>query len=200
MDVPQAELPLTAFIFVKCWNTRVMTIEPHVATEKAKAVVLEHFRWIDGDADVWSMLRDPEGLASIVRGLAAPHRSSGVTVVAAIESRGFLLGGAVAIELRVGFAAIRKDGAMFPGDKVQMTTKPDYRGNTRQLSALRSQFAVGDKVLLVDDWIETGSQALTALGLVKTCGAELIGISVIIDEAAELRKGAVASHIGCCQS
>jgi adenine phosphoribosyltransferase len=74
-----------------------MTIEPTEATERARNVVLEHFRWIDGDADVWSMLRDPEGLAAIVRGLGAPHRSSGVTAVAAIESCGFLLGGAVAI-------------------------------------------------------------------------------------------------------
>jgi adenine phosphoribosyltransferase len=105
----------------------------------------------------------PAFVAAIVRGLAAPHRSSGVTTVAAIESRGFLLGGAVAIELGVGFAAIRKDGALFPGDKVLMRTKPDYRGKTRQLSVLRSQFAAGDRVLLVDDWIETGSQALTVL-------------------------------------
>ena len=66
-----------------------------------------------------------------------------------------------------------------------MTTKPDYRGKTRELSALRSQFAAGDKVLLVDDWIETGSQALTALDLVTACGAELLGISVLIDEAAD---------------
>jgi adenine phosphoribosyltransferase len=131
--------------------------------------------------------------------------------VAAIESGGFLLGGAVAIELEVGFAAIRKDGALFLGDKVQMRTKPDYRGRTRGLSALRSQFAAADRVLLVDDWIETGSQALAAVDLVKACGAELIGISVIIDETADsarellppitalVRAGDLPSHTLCIQ-
>jgi adenine phosphoribosyltransferase len=164
------------------WNTRSMPKATKDELNAARATVLKHFRWIDGDADVWSMLRDPEALAAIIRGLAAPYRSAGVTVVVAIESRGFLLGAAVAIELGVGFAAIRKDGALFPGDKQRIRTEPDYRGNTRELSALRSQFSAGDRALLIDDWIETGSQALAARAVVEACGAELSGLSVIIDE------------------
>jgi len=81
----------------------------------ARAQVLGRFRWIDGHADVWHVFRDPIAFRTVVQALADPYRAAGVTAVAGVESRGFLLGGAVAMELGVGFVAIRKAGALFPG-------------------------------------------------------------------------------------
>jgi adenine phosphoribosyltransferase len=69
----------------------------------ARDVVLGRFAWIGGHADVWAVFRDAEALRTVVAALAEPFRAEGITAVCGIESRGFLLGGAVAVELGVGF-------------------------------------------------------------------------------------------------
>lgn len=84
-------------------------------TSHARTVALERFRWTGGHSDVWPIFRDPGALAAVVRGLAGPFRDDGVTAVRGVESRGFLLGAAVAVELGVGFVAVRKGEGIFPG-------------------------------------------------------------------------------------
>jgi adenine phosphoribosyltransferase len=64
-------------------------------------------------------------------------------------------------------------------------TAPDYRGNTRSLSVRRDHYAAGQRIALVDDWIETGSQARATAQLIDRCGARLVAIAVIVDEAAD---------------
>lgn len=149
----------------------------------ARQRALQHFRWIDGHADTWTMLRDADSLKAIVHGLASLFRDEQVDVIAGIESRGFALAPAVAVALGVGFTPIRKDGVLFPGNVVRAQTDLDYRGNRRTLAARRDHFGSGQRVVLVDDWIETGSQAMTAADLISQCGATLVTIAVIIDEA-----------------
>jgi len=99
-----------------------------------------------------------------------------------VWDRGFLLGGAAAVELGVGFVPIRKAGGLFPGAKVTRATAPDYRGVVNTLRLQRSALAPGDRVVLVDDWIQTGSQVRAVHALIAECGAELVGCSVIVDE------------------
>lgn len=151
-----------------------------------RQAVLEHFRWIGGAADTWSMLRSAEGLALVVAGLAALVESERPDVIMGIESRGFVLAPAVALALGIGFAPVRKDGALFPGPKVDQMTGPDYRGNRRTLSARQDLLSPGQRVVLVDDWIETGSQAIAAKALVADCGALLVSVAVIVDEASAM--------------
>lgn len=158
---------------------------------EARDVLLRHFRWIDGHADVWSIFRDAAALRMTVAALAAPYRSAGVSAVAGIESRGFLLGAATAIELGVGFVAVRKAGALFPGNKARIWTESDYRGKRTELLAQRAAISVADRVLLVDDWIETGSQALAVMRLVEACGAELVGVSVLVDQLSKAAHAAL---------
>lgn len=148
-----------------------------------REAVIEHFRWIDGDADTWSMLRSAEGLSSVVAGLAALAESERPDVIIGIESRGFVLAPAVALALGVGFAPVRKDGALFPGPSVRRMTGPDYRGNRRTLSARQDLLSPGQRVVLVDDWIETGSQAIATRALIDDCGAELVSVAVMVDQA-----------------
>jgi adenine phosphoribosyltransferase len=81
-----------------------------------------------------------------------------VPKVAGIESRGFMLGTAAALELGVGFVPVRKADGLFPGPKGVAEAGTDYRGNWHTLRLQRAALADGDRVLLVDDWIETGSQ------------------------------------------
>ncbi|QQD77548.1 adenine phosphoribosyltransferase [Curtobacterium sp. YC1] len=156
--------------------------------ERGRQAVLEHFRWIDGHADTWAVLRRPGPLRAVVDGLAHLLTDDRPDVVVAVEARGFVLGPAVALALGVGFVPVRKDGAVFPGPVVTATTEPDYRGNRRTLALRQDLIGTGERVVLVDDWIETGSQARAAAGLVERCGGTLAAVGVVVDEAAEAAR------------
>lgn len=157
-------------------------------TASARQAVLNRFAWVDGHADVWAVFRDAEALHLVVAALVEPFVDQWVTAVCGIESRGFLLGGAAAVQLGVGFVPVRKAGGLFPGDKASRTTTPDYRGTVNTLRLQRSALAPGDRVVLVDDWIETGSQVRAVRELVAGCGAELAGCSVIVDQLPDHRR------------
>ncbi len=152
------------------------------AGSDVRAHVLEHFRWIDGDADTWSMLRDADALRAISNGLADLLRSENIDVIVGIEARGFVLGPMVAEQLGIGFSPVRKNGALFPGETISLHTAADYRGKQQTLTLRADHFHAGERVALVDDWIETGSQAATAAQLISEAGARLVLIAVIIDE------------------
>lgn len=164
-------------------------------TARAHRAVLDRFAWVDGHADVWAIFRNAAALRLVVAALTGPFRRDGVTAVCGIESRGFLLGGAAAVALGVGFVPIRKAGGLFPGAMVTRTSAADYRGLANPLRLQRSSVAAGDRLLLVDDWIETGSQFSCARQLVVDCGAELVGYSVIVDDLTdEARAGLGRGH------
>lgn len=146
--------------------------------------MLRSFAWRDGHADVWSIFADGPAFAAVVRALAEPWRESGIGCVLGIESRGFLLGGAVALQLGVGFVAIRKAAGLLPGPKLVANSQPDYRGLSHQLRMQRVLHA-GQRALLVDDWAERGSQASAVARLVEQAGAELAGLSLMVDQLAD---------------
>ena len=138
--------------------------------------------WIDGHANVWHAFSDPALFRHLIAGLADPFRDAGITHVAGIEARGFILGAAVAADLGIGFVAIRRDRGLLPGPKHVGTTPPDYRGNTTVLRLQQEALSPADTVLLVDDWFETGSQALTAVALIEQTGARYAGASIVVDQ------------------
>lgn len=156
-----------------------------------RALFLEHFRWEGHHADLWRIFRDPVALGAVVAGLAEPFRGSGLDAVIGIESRGFLLGGAVAVELGVGFVAVRKGEGLLPGPKVRRRTAPDYRGRSHELRLRTDDLRPGDRAVLVDDWAETGAQSAAVAALVREVGAELVGIAVVVDELAEAVRPAL---------
>src|SRR5437667_303788 len=90
--------------------------------------VLETFRWIDGDAFLTPVFRDATTLASLGPGLVEPFRDLGVTTVVSPEAHGLLLGSLCAVSLGVGFVAARKAGVSRPGDRLRVTSDPDWRG------------------------------------------------------------------------
>jgi adenine phosphoribosyltransferase len=139
--------------------------------------------WVDGHADVWRLFQEPAQLREITEALVGPFRGQ-VTKVAGIESRGFILGTAASLLLDVGFVPIRKGNGLFPGPKLVVEAAADYRGNHHTLRMQRSAVAVGDLVLLVDDWIETGNQARAARSLIEQCGARLAGVATIASQLA----------------
>jgi adenine phosphoribosyltransferase len=144
--------------------------------------LVERFAWVQGHADVWRLFDDASLLARLVTALADPFREDGVTKVVGVEARGFVLGAAVALELRAGFVAVRKSPGRLPGTKLEVVTEPDYRGTRHRFVLQRRALAAGDRALLVDDWAERGSQALAARALVEACGAHLVGVSLLVDQ------------------
>ncbi len=164
-------------------------------TTPARELLLDAFRWTDGHGDIWPAFRDAGTLAALIRDLVEPFRGAGITAVCGIESRGFLLGGAAAVALGAGFAAVRKGDGLFPGEKLTARTQPDYRGLRHELRLRRSSLGPGDAVLFVDDWIETGSQARAVRELVAAAGARLVGCAVIVDEVRpDAREGLGTFH------
>ncbi|HET9170182.1 MAG TPA: phosphoribosyltransferase family protein [Actinospica sp.] len=155
------------------------------APSPARQLVLDHFGWASGHADVWSVFRDAKSLAAVVAALAEPFRTGGVDAVCGVEARGFLLGAAVAVELGAGFLPVRKGTGLLPGEKTFGQTAPDYRGLRHTLRLQRASVAEGDRILLVDDWIETGNQALTVKGLIEQCGGSWVGCAVMVDQLAD---------------
>ena len=84
-----------------------------------REIFLERFRWVGGHADVVGLFGDGVFLAQAAEALAMPFQAAGVTRVAGVEARGFILGTAVALDLGVGFVPIRKQGAIHPGPKAE---------------------------------------------------------------------------------
>jgi adenine phosphoribosyltransferase len=157
----------------------------------ARDAVLEQFRWIEGHADVWRLFASPQTFSLVIDALAAPWRGMDVTTVCGIEARGFLLGGAVARQLGAGFVAIRKSGGLLPGEKLHATADADYRGEAHTLRAQRELLGPSDRVLLVDDWAEAGSQAMAAMQIIERSGASYLGLSIIVDQLVDDRRTAL---------
>jgi adenine phosphoribosyltransferase len=151
-------------------------------TGDLKVDLRERIPWVGGHADVWRAFSDEEFFPRLVAALADPYRAEGVTKVAGVEARGFILAAAVAVELSAGFVAIRKDAGLFPGEKIIRVCDPDYRGNRPTLRLQVQSLEPSDRVLLVDDWVETGSQALAAKAMIEETGAFFVGASVIVDQ------------------
>lgn len=154
--------------------------------------VLAAFRWVDGHADIWRVFNDAAVFPSVVSELASIVPQVGATKVAGIESRGFILGAAVAAHAGIGFVAIRKEAGLFPGPKESVRAAPDYRENSHLLRVQRDSLSAGDGVLLVDDWAERGSQAVAARQLIERCGATWAGLALVVDQLDPVRREELA--------
>ncbi len=144
--------------------------------------LVERLEYFDGDSDTLGLFADSTFLVRAAAALAAPFRDAGVAKVAGIEARGFVLATAVALELRAGFVAVRKPGSVHPGPKVVLRAPPDWRGQETALRVQRHAISPGDAVLVVDDWAETGSKAVTARRLIDACGGRYVGLSLLVDQ------------------
>jgi adenine phosphoribosyltransferase len=137
------------------------------------------FRWVNGElSDPAGWWRDPELLAWIAAALAEPYRGSGITVIIGPESRGFLVGGLVARELCAGFVEAYKHADEKPENEAVLASGP--------LAVRRRLLAPEDRVLAVDDWLDTGRQLAAVEAIVGAAGATYVGAAVI----ASTRSGA----------
>ena len=128
--------------------------------------------------DITTLLNHPRGFRQSVDLLVAPHAGTKIDHVAGIEARGFILGGAVAHQLSIGFIPVRKKGKL-PGETISQEYELEY--GTDHVEIHIDAVKQGDKVLLVDDLIATGGTAEAAIKLIEKAGAHVIGCSFVID-------------------
>lgn len=127
--------------------------------------------------DITPVLADPALFADTTEAMAEPFRAMGITHVAGIESRGFILAAPVAQALRAGFLPIRK-----PGKLPWLTAGRDYAleyGSDR-LEMHVDACARGARVLLVDDVLATGGTAAAAASLIEDIGGDVVACSFLL--------------------
>lgn len=128
--------------------------------------------------DITPLLRSAEGLDAACTLLAEPFRASGVTIVAGIESRGFIFGSVVAQKLAAGFIPIRK-----PGKLPWTTRRHEYvlEYGSDALEIHDDALTPNDRVLVVDDVLATGGTLAAATHLVRGFDATLVGAGAVIE-------------------
>ncbi len=128
--------------------------------------------------DFTPLLADPRGLALAVELMANPYRGRGVEVVAGAESRGFIFGIAIAQALSTGFVPVRKPGKL-PRQVHAVEYALEYGRDRLEIHA--DAIRPGQRVLLVDDLLATGGTLEACVQLLGKCGADIAGISVLIE-------------------
>ncbi len=128
--------------------------------------------------DVTTLFLDPRGFRMAVDQLLHPYAGMQIDKVAGLEARGFILGGAIAHQLSVGFVPIRKKGKL-PGKTIEQSYKLEYGEATVELHD--DSLQAGEKVLLIDDLLATGGTAEAGIMLIERLGAEVVSCGFVID-------------------
>ncbi len=131
-----------------------------------------------GFKDITTLLKEPEAFNQTIEKLCEPYKHSNVDIVAGIESRGFIFGGAVAVELNAGFVPIRKKGKL-PAETLSEEYSLEY--GTDVVEVHKDAVKGGMKVLLVDDLLATGGTAAASVRLIRKLGGDIIGAAFVIE-------------------
>jgi len=130
--------------------------------------------------DITTLLKDAAGFRAAVEALAQPYRRAGVDLVVGVESRGFILGAAVADRLGVGFVPVQKPGKL-PSRTRRASYSLEY--GTDSLEIHEDAVGRGQRVLIVDDLLATGGTARAVADLVKQLGGQIVGVAFLIELA-----------------
>jgi adenine phosphoribosyltransferase len=128
--------------------------------------------------DVTTLLREPEGFKMAVDAMSMPYADRDIGLIVGIESRGFILGAAVADRLGAGFVPVRKLGKL-PAATVRATYELEY--GTDSLEMHRDAISKGQRVVIVDDLLATGGTARATVDLVRQVGGQVAGIAFLIE-------------------
>ena len=128
--------------------------------------------------DVTTLLQDADGFRQAVDAMALPYGASRIDTVVGIESRGFIFGAVVADRLGAGFVPVRKPGKL-PSRTLRESYALEYGNDTLELHADAAR--AGHRVLIVDDLLATGGTAEATVRLVRSTGAEVVGLQFLIE-------------------
>jgi adenine phosphoribosyltransferase len=128
--------------------------------------------------DITTLIKDPVGLKLCIDDFVSRYKDKPIDVIVGIDSRGFILGGAVAYLLGKGFVPVRKKGKL-PAETESETYDLEYGTDTIEIH--KDAIVAGQKVLIIDDLIATGGTALAAAKLVEKLGGEIAELAFIVD-------------------
>jgi adenine phosphoribosyltransferase len=128
--------------------------------------------------DVTTLVGDPVAFKTAITLLAEPWRKAPPDKVAGLEARGFIIGGALAATLEVGFIPVRKPGKL-PARTLRADYTLEYGSDSLEIHADAARR--GERVLLVDDLIATGGTAQAALQLLTLLGVDVVGAAFVVD-------------------
>lgn len=160
-------------------------VEPPAAPDDPAARLRERIRTVPdfprpgvSFRDITPLLSDAADFAAAIEALADPFAGRGLSVVASIESRGFLFAAPLALSLGVGLAVLRKPGKL-PRETVRREYRLEYGESALEMH--RDAVGPGDRVLIVDDVLATGGSAAAAGEVVSGQGAAVVGYSFLIE-------------------
>jgi adenine phosphoribosyltransferase len=142
--------------------------------------------------DITTLLKDASAMRETVRQLSDPFKGKGIQKVVCIESRGFVLGAAIAVELNAGFVPVRKKGKL-PGEVLRQEYALEYGTDTVEIH--RDGVEKGERILLHDDLLATGGTMTAAIRLVEQLGAEIVGVSFLIELTFLNGRQRLAPHV-----
>ena len=128
--------------------------------------------------DVTTLFADPRGFRMCIDQLLHPYAGERIDKVVGLEARGFIIGGAIAHQLSLGFVPIRKKGKL-PGATLSEAYKLEYGEAVMEIH--HDAIAPGEKVLVVDDLLATGGTAAAGIKLIERLGGEIVGCAFIVD-------------------
>ena len=149
--------------------------------------------------DVTTLFNDARGFRMAIDLLLHPYAGRRIDRVAGLEARGFILGGAVAHQLSIGFTPIRKKGKL-PYTTIGQDYELEY--GTESIEMHTDAITKGEVVLVVDDLVATGGTALAAVELIRRTGGDIVGCACIVDlpdlgGSRKLREVGVTLHALC---
>ncbi|MBL9187817.1 MAG: purine phosphoribosyltransferase family protein [Opitutaceae bacterium] len=128
-------------------------------------------------SDVTPIFAEPAAFAALVDDLVAPWRGDKIERVVGTDALGFIVGTAIALQLGVGFVPVRKGGKL--PVKNERVSFLDYSGGEKTFELRAHPWPPGTRVLLTDEWIETGATARAAVELIERAGGVVAGIAAI---------------------
>ncbi|MDQ7069639.1 MAG: adenine phosphoribosyltransferase [Rhodobacterales bacterium] len=128
--------------------------------------------------DVTTLFADPRGFRMAVDQMLHPYAGMQIDKVVGLEARGFILGGAIAHQLTVGFVPIRKKGKL-PGAVISEAYTLEYGEAVMEIHD--DAIKAGERILVVDDLLATGGTAAASIKLIERLGGEIVSTSFIID-------------------
>lgn len=128
--------------------------------------------------DVTTLFSDPRGFRMAIDQLLHPYAGMRIDKVVGLEARGFILGGAVAHQLSVGFVPVRKKGKL-PGPTISEEYKLEYGEAVVEIHD--DAIEAGETILIVDDLLATGGTCEAGIKLIERLGGEIIGCAFVVD-------------------
>ena len=133
-------------------------------------------------SDMTPLIADAKAFNSLIKDLCKLFENESIDKIAGIEAMGFILGAGVANRLGIGLILLRKDGLQNDFYSQQYV---DYTHKEKTLSIHKDAIKENEKILVIDDWIETGGTIKAVINLIEKCKGKIVGVGVLRDDSSD---------------